>query len=546
MGFITQMLERVEASGERPLLIELHGDREVPVPAARTLDEAARVRGFLRARGVAPGARVGLLAPNSARWAAVDLGLLSAGCVVVPLYARQDPAELARMLADCSATLVIAENTQLADGLRPHLEAEVPIVQFDEVLAEQVQPDPRIHPVGADDLVTIIYTSGTSGQPKGVMMTRGNADFMLPTTVSRLQEATGRPAPNDRVFHYLPFCFAGSRVLLWTMLQRGNPLHLSTDLNNLVAEIGAANANYFLNVPALLERIRRGVDANMTARGGPIAALYGRAMNALASGEEASALDRVCLRLCRAIVFPKVRTRIGSRLEFLICGSAPLSEATQRWFEALGIPVLQVYGLTETTAICTMDRPGQARPGWVGTAIDGVTLRLGEDDELLVRGPNVFPGYWERASQTAEAMDGDWFRTGDQAELDAEGRLRIIGRVKNVLVPESGHNVPPEPIEEALAEALPAAEHIVVLGHGRPHLVALITGPVTDNEIEAAIARVNPGLPHYKRVRAFHRSEVALTPENGLLTANQKLRRKQIAEHFRREIDGLYADGRQP
>ncbi|TVQ97070.1 MAG: hypothetical protein EA398_15110 [Deltaproteobacteria bacterium] len=546
MSFIEDMLDAVETAGDRSLLVEIHGPREVALPARETFGEIRRVRAWLASQGVSPGDRVGLLAPNSARWAAVDLALLSFGAIVVPLYARQDVGELAGMLRDCGAVLTLAGDGALRDALAGALGEGARVHTFDEALSVDPAQDPGGREIAPSDVVTIIYTSGTSGEPKGVRLTRANVDFMLPTTVARLEEATGSTSPDDRVFHYLPLCFAGSRILLWTMLRRGNPLLLSTDLTNLVEEMGTARAQYFLNVPALLERIRRGVDANVAERGGPIAALYARAIRAgLADGGTSGLLDRAALALAERVVFPRIREKVGPALKFLICGSAPLGEATQRWFELLGIPVLQVYGLTETTAICTMDRPGRARAGYVGSAIDGVELRVDEDGELLVRGPHVFDGYWGRPEKTAEAMKGEWFRTGDQAELDAEGRLRVIGRVKNVLVPSSGHNVPPEPIEEALQEALPAAEHIVVLGHGRPHLVALVTGPVTDADIQAALDAVNPTLPHYRRVRAFHRSAEPLTPENGLLTANQKLRRTVIAAHFAPALDALYA-GAQP
>jgi len=201
-----------------------------------------------------------------------------------------------------------------------------------------------------------------------------------------------------------------------------------------------------------------------------------------------------------------------------------------------------VYGLTETTAIVTMDREGEARPGAVGFAIDGCALRLSEDGELQCRGDHVFVGYHGRPDATAEAFTEDgWLRTGDLAELDDEGRLTVHGRARHVLVPTSGHNVVPEPIEQALLGALPGLEQGVIVGQGRPHLTVLLFGDVDEADIDPALDRVNATLPHYRRLRAWHLRREPLTDVEGLLTANGKLRRRAIAEAFAHEIDGMYA-----
>ncbi len=176
----------------------------------------------------------------------------------------------------------------------------------------------------------------------------------------------------------------------------------------------------------------------------------------------------------------------------------------------------------------------------VGYVIPGCEAKLGEGDELLVRGPNIFPGYWKREEATANAFLDGWFRTGDQVELDEGGNLRVIGRVGNVLVPESGHNVAPEPIEQALLDHMPKAEHAVVVGHGRPYLTAIVTGKVAREDVAQAVEQVNASLPHYRRIRAFHLALEPLTIESGLLTANQKLRRRAIETHFKDALKELY------
>ena len=247
------------------------------------------------------------------------------------------------------------------------------------------------------------------------------------------------------------------------------------------------------------------------------------------------------LKLANAVVFPTIRKKmIGSNLKGLICGSAPLNIETQLYFMMLGIPVLQVYGLTETTAICTMDEPGHVEPGRVGPAISGIELKLGENDEIVVRGPNVFPGYWNRPQETAKALRNGWFYTGDQGEVDQTGNWRIVGRIKNLIILGSGHNIAPEPIEDEVLQNLPAALQVVLVGNGRGYLSAVVTGAVTREQVQAALDAVNPGLPHYKQIRAFHIYSEPFSIENGFLTANGKLKREMIAARLKNEIEEMY------
>jgi long-chain acyl-CoA synthetase len=206
----------------------------------------------------------------------------------------------------------------------------------------------------------------------------------------------------------------------------------------------------------------------------------------------------------------------------------------------LGIPVLQVYGLTETTAICTMDDPRRVEPGRVGPAIPGIEMKLGENDEIVVRGPNIFPGYWNRPQETAKVLRDGWFHTGDQGEVNAAGNWKIVGRIKNLIILNSGHNIAPEPIENEILAGLPNAQHAVLVGNGRSYLSLLVTGDVKPEQIQAALDAVNPALPHYKQVRSFQIFPELFTIENGLLTANGKLKRDLIARRFAGEIDAMY------
>jgi long-chain acyl-CoA synthetase len=317
---------------------------------------------------------------------------------------------------------------------------------------------------------------------------------------------------------------------------------VSTDLNNLVEELGTAQPHYFLNVPTLIERIRTGVNGKLKERGGIAYAIYSRAVEAYGREQKGTATlaDKLALGVGKRVVFSKIRAQIGKNLEFLICGSAPLSEETQRWFSMIGIPVYQVYGLTETTAIVTMDKKGSARPGYVGRALTGVELKVTDEGELICRGPNIFPAYWKRPDATEKSLQNGWFHTGDMAELTPDGDLKIVGRLKDLLVPESGHNVAPGPLEEKLASLVPGAQ-VMLVGHARPYLSAIFAGQADQAAIQSAIDVLNQELPHYRRVRKFLLSPEPFSVENGLLTANQKLKRNAVEKHYASQIDGLYS-----
>jgi long-chain acyl-CoA synthetase len=541
VSFVQAILSRCEALGDRAVLHEVRGRELVATTGTELLANVGRMRGFLRSVGLSPGERVALLGPNSALWVAADLAVIAEGAICVPLYARQDPKQLAAMLRDCSPKLLIAADPELASAIAQAWPEHCRIACYAELLASAAASYAGTV-VAGNGSVTIIYTSGTSGEPKGVVLSEGNIDHMLRVTVRELGKMSGGRRSEDRVFHYLPLCFAGSRIMLWSQLHRGNPVMLSTDLNDLQQEMQTAAPHYFLNVPALLERIRNGVTQRLSETGGVAYALYQRGVMAARRGGDGrmGVVDRAALLLAERVLFVRIKRSIGKNLEFLACGSAALSEETQRWFQMIGIPIYQVYGLTETTAIATIDDTSHVIAGRVGRAIEACELKVSEQGELLCRGPNVFAGYWNRPEATAAVLHDGWLRTGDQVEIDDSGSLKVIGRIKEVLVPASGHNVAPAPLEQRLVEASPAIEQAVVFGHGRPYLTALVSGKADLGELERARDTVNAQLPHYMRVRKLQRAPEPFSVENGMLTANQKLKRKAIEERYRDAIEQMY------
>ncbi len=548
MSFLQNILDRLGKASDGRVLQEVREGRLVSATGSELLTAIRAARAFLAQARLRRGERCALLAHNSIRWAALDLALMARGIIVVPLYARQSPAELVAMMKDCSASLVFCGGAALRDAVGQAWPGAPRLVLFDEVFLPAPAANLRDeHPAAlADgDAVTIIYTSGTSGEPKGVVLTVGNVNHMLSCTTACLDRLMGPRNKPEHVFHYLPFCFAGSWILLLSCLSRDAVLTLSTDLTRLADEIRVAQPHYFLNVPTLLERIRAGVETQLSKRGGIALKLFERAIAAWLRRQAGSARrgDPFWLALADRLLFSAIRRPLGRNLKALICGSAPLAKETQLFFMMLGIPVLQVYGLTETTAICTMDHPERIEAGRVGPAIPGVKMRLGEKSEILVRGPNISPGYWNRPEETAKVLRNGWFHTGDQGEVSDAGNWSIVGRLKNLIVLDSGHNVAPEPLEETLLRRLPSAQQVVVMGNGRSFLSAVVTGGVAPEEVEAALESVNGQLPHYKRIRAFHVETQPFTIESGLLTANGKLKRDAIAARFGAQMDALRRRG---
>jgi long-chain acyl-CoA synthetase len=548
-NFLQNIFDRLQHSADRVVLREIHGERFIPVTGEELLVLVEQARGWLRSSGAEAGDRCGLIAANSIHWMAMDLALMAESIVVVPLYHRQTQNELAGMLRDCQPRMVVSADRELGDSLAKAWPELPPRFLLSEVFTSVGKPAvfSPLRPRPDNELLTIIYTSGTSGESKGVCLSVGNLNHMTGCTSERLDQLMATSAKEsgepDRIFLYAPMNFAASWMLMLSALLRESVLTLSTDLARLADEIRLSAPHYFLNVPTLLERVKRGVEDNVAKQAAPVRALYARARDCWQRQRvgRGSSLDALWLMLARRLIFSKVKARFGCNLRALICGSAPLAPETQQFFLMLGIPVLQAYGLTETTALCTLDDPRvPVEPGYVGPAIPGVEMQLGDNEEIIVRGPNIFSGYWNRPEETAKVMQDGWFHTGDQGEVNAHANWRIIGRIKNLLVLNTGHKFAPEPIEDKLAQLLPAAQQIVLVGNGRSYVCMLVAGKVEPAAVEAAIDALNPDLPHYRQIRNFRILPEAFTAEGGLLTIMGKIKRDAITKRYDAEISSMY------
>jgi long-chain acyl-CoA synthetase len=545
-NFLENIFAQLKRAEARVVLREIRGEQFVSFTGRELLDQVQRVRAFLRSLGVQRGDRCAILAPNSMGWVVFDLALMAEGLIVVPLYSRQAPEDLVEMMKDCQPRMVFVSDATLGEAVAQAWPEAPRRFLIEDVLGQAASrsplsdmPSPRVDA----DLVTIIYTSGTSGEPKGVCLNVGNVTHMISCTTERLDQLMGETHEPDRLFHYLPFNFAASWIVLLTYLTRESVLVLSADLNKLADEIRLASPHYFLNVPTLLERVRRAVEENLSKRHTIIRSLYRKARDAWQRQHvgRGRARDAFWLGLGRKFIFSQIRERFGPHLRVLICGSAPLSPETQQFFLMLGVPVLQGYGLTETTGICTLDDPRvPVEPGYVGTTISGIEMKIGENEEIVVRGAHIFPGYWKRPEETARVLQDGWFHTGDQGEVNVRGNWRISGRIKDLIILNSGHNIAPEPIEDKIARLLPSAQQVVVVGNGRGYLCALITGAVEAAAVQTTLDALNPELTHYRQIRNFLVLQGAFTAENSLLTANGKLRRDAINKRYASEINAMY------
>ena len=545
-NFLDNIFTQLQRSSARIVLREIRGEQFVSVTGKEVLEQVQQVRVALRRYRLQPGDRCALLGSNSIRWIVIDLALMAEGVIVVPLYSRQAPGELVAVLQDCHPRLLLVGEGSLGDAVAQGWTGNVTTtperVLFEELLEHKVASTGAAAATTQNlrhdsDFVIIVYTSGTSGEPKGVCLNTDNVSFMLQRTTERLDQLMSGAQGADSVFHYLPLNFAASWIATLSFLSRESVVTLSTDLNHLADEIRLAMPHYFLNVPTLLERVRRGVDDAIAKRPSPIRSLYAKACEASQRdlAKVPRALDCFWLGLGRKLIFSKIRERFGPNLRALICGSAPLAPETQQFFLMLGIPVLQVYGLTETTGICTMDDPsGSVDTGHVGPTINGIEMQVGENEEIVIRRSECVPRATGIAKKKPHASyRTGWFHTGDQGEINVHGNWRIIGRIKNLIILNSGHKIPPEPIEEKHRAAPSAgAAHVVLVGNGRGYLCALVTGAVEPAAVQSALDAVNPDLPHYRQIRNFTVLRDAFTPESGLLTTMGKLRRAAINARF--------------
>lgn len=544
----------------------------------------ARWRGALAREGLAPGERVAVMLKNSMEWVCFDQAAQSLGLVVVPLYPTDNAGNLAYILADCGARVLLLGEAQRWDSLRP-LHAQMPqlarVVCIEPTAGDSVlrplddwlagaQAIPAAPEADTNALATIVYTSGTTGRPKGVMLSHRN---ILANIDAVLQTIDGYR--EDVFLSFLPLSHTLERTCGYYLpIAIGSTVVYARSVQDLAEDLLTVRPTMLVSVPRVYERIYAKLQQGLEEKGMPARKLFEWAETlgwqrfeaAQHRGPEPGHAADMMWPVLRHLVADKILSRLGGRLRIAVSGGAPVSARLMHCFLGLGLPILQGYGLTEASPIVSANTLEDNVPESVGKPVPGVEVRLGERDEILVRGPNVMLGYWNDAAKTRDAIDPEgWLHTGDIGRFDAEGHLHIAGRLKEILVTSTGEKVPPADVELTITED-PLFEQAMVLGEGRPFVSALavlnregwnaLAGelgipPDADQALhrpevkQAVIDRIQPRMasfPSYARVRGVWLTLEPWTTDNGLITPTMKLRRKQLEQRFAAQIDGIYAD----
>jgi long-chain acyl-CoA synthetase len=557
----------------------------VDVTAAQFLGEVRRAARGLLAAGIAPGDRVAILSRTCYEWTLLDYAIWHVGAVTVPIYETSSDEQIGWILADSGARLLFAETHDHADRVEamrpdaPALERIVCMTRDDlaafaetggAVSADLLEA--RRTAVRPDSLATLIYTSGTTGRPKGCMLTHANFMVELGVAVQILDDLFEADGASTLLF--LPLAHIFARIVQVGAIKRRVRLGHSADVKSLLADLETFQPTFILAVPRVFEKVFNGASQRAVADGrGRIfdvavstAIAYSRALDRSGPGPLLRARRAVFDRL----VYAKIRAALGGRVEYAISGGAPLGERLAHFFRGIGLPVLEGYGLTETTAALTVNLPGAQRIGTVGQPLPGTDVRVGDDGELMFRGGQVFVGYWGNSTQSAgsdetpAAVDDEgWLRTGDLGEIDDDGFVRITGRKKEILVTAGGKNVAPAVLEDRIrAHAL--VSQAMVVGEGKPFVAALVTldveavqawlrnqgksgkvGDLVDDpdlraEIQRAIDDANSAVSRAEAIRKFAILADDWTEQTGELTPTLKLKRSVVMSAFHDDVEALY------
>jgi long-chain acyl-CoA synthetase len=562
------------------------------ISAERALHDVESLALGLRELGIGPGDRVAILSENRYEWPISDLAILGLGAVSVPIYPSLTGPQVRYILENSKARAVIVSNPAQLDKIEGILES-LPAIQAVIPMEPAPPPGPRerswetvrhrgaelrerepeafrrsAEAVKSDDLATLIYTSGTTGEPKGAMLTHGNIASNVESCLQVIHIG-----PSDSSLSFLPLCHIFERMAgLYCMLSGGVSIAYAQNMESVAADAQEVKPTILTGVPRFYEKVYARVMENASAAPPLRKAIAfwgirtGRTLARLRfEGRHPSPWLALQARLADRLVFHKIRGRVGGRLRFCISGGAPLPPKIMEFFFAIGIPVIEGYGLTETSPVICLNLPGRERPGSVGPPVPGVEVRIAEEGEILTRGPHVMQGYFMNEEATRAAIRDGWFHTGDVGYLDRDGFLHITDRLKDLLVTAGGKKVAPQPLEGRLKQSRWITE-AVLLGDHRPFVIALLVPNFVNLEAQARlhgwshdsretllahpgvqtlfqeeIERLNADLAQFEKIKKFALLDRDLSQEAGELTPTLKVRRKIIQEKFESVIEGLYS-----
>ncbi|MFI9551369.1 AMP-dependent synthetase/ligase [Nonomuraea endophytica] len=546
------------------------GDDWPAVTAAEFRDQVVELAKGLVAAGVEPGDRVAIISRTRYEWTLVDYAIWAAGAVSVPVYETSSVEQVRWILSDSGAKAVFAELDNHVETVREAAPELKPVWRMDEALdgagVGNEEIERRRTALTGADLATIIYTSGTTGRPKGCRLTHDNMLFTARNVAGGPLE-TVFMTEEPGVLLFLPLAHVFARLIQVVAIETGTVLSHTPNMKNVAPDLVSAKPTLLLGVPRVFEKVYNG--AEQKAIQGGKGKIFARAVDVAVAYSKASGKAGFGLRLKHVVfdrlVYSKLRAATGGRLSTAICGGSALGERLGHFFRGVGIEVLEGYGLTETSAPSTVNLPGGNKIGTVGKPLPGVTVRIGEDGEILVRGRHVFAGYWNNDQATAEAVDAEgWYHTGDVGELDDDGYLRITGRKKEILVTAAGKNVAPGPLEDAL-RAYPLISQAMIVGDNRPFVGALITldpealehwkkengaesataaelsrDPRILAEVQKAVDTANLMVSRAEQIKKFVVLDIDITEESGHLTPTLKIKRSIVMRDFADTVENLY------
>ena len=550
--------EAVRDAPAGPAYLEETADEWRPVTRDEAAERVSALAQGLLTRGVRHGDRVAVLSRTRLEWILLDWAVMSIGAVVVGLYPTSSAKECEYILDHCEAVLAFTEDDEQTRklvsvrGSLPNLREIVPFhwlekLESDGRLARHLRPEP----VEEDDLATLIYTSGTTGPPKGCMLTHRN----LVTAATCVVEGVNHP--DDIVLLFLPLAHSYGRLAHQAGTHRGATIALVADVARVPEALATVQPTVLPAVPRVYEKVHANALGEIERAGGLrrriglwALGVGARTSRARREGERVSGSLALQQRLADRLVFAKVRERLGGRLRVGISGAAPLSPDVMEFFHALGVPVIEGYGLTETASSVSVNEPEDFRIGTVGRPVDGSEIRLADDGEILVRSDSVFAGYYKEPEATSAALTDDgWFRTGDVGEIDDEGFLKITDRKKDLIITAGGKNIAPQNLENALKTSRFVSQALVV-GDRRPYVTALVTldeAELASSDrdpqelVQELVNDVNRDRMRVEQIKRFAILPRDFSQEEGEVTPTLKLRRSVIHEHFADEIEKLYA-----
>ncbi|MFZ1140135.1 MAG: long-chain fatty acid--CoA ligase [Candidatus Sulfotelmatobacter sp.] len=577
----------VERNLDRMMLYREAG-KWLPVTSREFGRSVVRTAHTLHAWGVRPGDRIALLSENRPEWPMADMASLLLGAVTVPLYTTLTAEQTAFVLNDSGCrTIFLSSDQQLHKilSILPQTQIERLVVmdplEFNGdlvpfagkcVTMKQITsqgPDglgaeieSRARSIAADDLATIVYTSGTTGTSKGAMLTHGNIASNIQCSLTGFEMRPGLIS-----ISFLPLCHITARHVDFAMLYYGVTLAYCPFLDRLPASLLEVQPSIFVAVPRVYEKIY--AQAEQKAKGQPKRAIFDWALSVGRRYKPEILAGKIptsrTWKLANKLVFSKIREGMGGKVETFISGGAPLGRELAEWYADAGIRIHEGYGLTETSPVIAVNTPANHRIGTVGKILPNLEVRIAEDGEILVRGPSVFKGYWNRPEETKAALVDGWFKTGDIGNIDADGYLSVTDRKKDLIKTSGGKFIAPQPIENSM-KLNPLVGVAAILGDRRrfpavmisPNFVALeswakennipfisraelIAHPKVQALYEGVVEGINGSLARFEKLKRVLVVADEFTADNGALTPTMKLRRRVIEDRYRRQIDELYA-----